>query len=56
MWGAPLPESRDQMVGAVLGFYDGRADWHPITKLTDVGVDYSSVYGCLLYTSDAADE
>ena len=42
---APLPESRDQMVGAVLGFYDGRADWHPITKLTDVGVDYSSVYG-----------
>ncbi|MDP7149248.1 MAG: hypothetical protein QGI90_11290, partial [Nitrospinaceae bacterium] len=25
MWGAPLPESRDQMVGAVLGFYDGRA-------------------------------
>jgi prepilin-type N-terminal cleavage/methylation domain-containing protein len=45
MWGAPLPESRDQMVGAVLGFYDGRADWHPITKLTDVGVDFSSVYG-----------
>ena len=45
MWGASLPSNRKGMNGAVLGFYDGRAEWYSIDRLVDVGMDFSSVYG-----------